>query len=1808
MNGFDTDLNYDLHRNVQDSQTSTVADMIGGTVATITDIGASLWNSLPGTPEVDTADLLGRISNNALRVYEENPDTIKTASFIGGMFVPMGLAVKGVNAMRNGSKAVNWFTNAGREADLAKVSEMFANAQGSTAEFRALQRGIFAKTAVNQAVDAVAAEVAMVGLMHSHTYMEDYMQDLGKNFAISAMLGGTLGAGIGAISDRFVLKGIAGKVSEDVFNKTLGEEVLRGVVPGMTTATQLQSHEINILNLDNILKARTALGKDATNDLMYQVAEQAKLATRSQQAKLFESFISDDIKALPTEQRDQIMRMVIDKPEMFGVENMKLLTEKELTSNKLIKPPKFDLEDKPSLVATQSAKGPIPPKNKDAVYFPELNLYGVKSDAVHFAGASALGKSSEKLAKELPRNYGRVPDLDSSIELAAKSSAHIEGEYIAAMKLVDSMSLKDIAAIHVSETHGPLLNAIVMRMLKDPQAAALRIKTSDRSPVYGAVLEKRTQELISEGKIAATGPDASYQAAVDKFAGGTRIDQFRPTTGAEARAMLSGWIGGGGVADMRKAAVDYFGSKTGGFGGVGASRKEARIFGEIYESKESVALRAEFQKVADADGNVYLYRGVKTDDIKGHAPLESYTTHVSKAEQFGSRKRHGTGGVKLYKVHVDDIVAGFSDIGGGANTAEIVVRAGARPVEATLDAQGNAIFKAAQGNGQIIKTTIETITTKAVDQAVTKSGLQELSKMLVAQKQDAIDTLLANGIPFASIAKKTNTDINVVKSYATFLKPAGEGLESLIPPNVSVSSALNTIKTMDDVEKVLAPTNQPLVLSGNLRKNKLYTENHIALNNRTMTSLNKEFIAATLAAGRTGATNELFNVLFHPEGLGTGLDVVAARIGAMNNELGGSGFFNSFDFLTRNMGEVGPVVSAFGKKVQQISNNMIKSVTTPIVDAMSAVRKDAGAMVEYSTFFNINSTLKGWRGFTAEGKLVQKVERDVLDPVTNETKKQIVLEPVHYQGKEYVVTSESVKKLIMEQQAQSAELKRLSDTLNRIKGTAPISDIGLWIPSFNPVNKFIAYVHDRANDTTKLLHARTAAEYDNVVNTYKKHLKETGQSENIEVVTKNEQKNWNILNGRLDPIHMERADISMQKTGSSSAAIIKPDIALFGEIAGGYEHYITAQVRNLTDLSISEITDPLRKISDFNQRHISGQPLTEVKRASVAPKDVAAMMRNALLGGSNLGEYAGWQSTNKTFETGIQMASNAVADLWDATVRPLTRTFFGGKKEIDIASVKKIDFKKFSDELDARGISYPWKAFDEEAQKWARMNEDTAKGMGFFNLERNPDTTKRIVYASNALAATMALRFGELAQPLVNMLSMPILTGLAIAQKMPETFMGVQKGTANVSGVQVMYEGVRAMHSPHFAALNKRWQREGYFSPMVSEASDIIRATRSFDKGAIAAVENALDSNIVSVMSKPADYAESMTRKAAMNTGAVLAKRLYPELDDTGVTIFARDFMDKAIGNFHASQRPVMFQGTLGVALGLFQTYTLTLGQSVYRHLELKNYKALGKASLTQATIFGGSSLPGFDQVSQAIGDHFSDDNVDLTTGTYRAVGDKMADFVLYGLPSNLPGISPALSSRGDVQPRLPVINPPVAYNFVAQTVGVMGQLKAGLDADFPDKGRALAQAMSLQNMSRPVARLSELASGYSITGRGNTVQTPEEVWTFTGIAARLMSTRPLEEQKLRDADHLNHFYGALDRDNREAFTKELRTSIRNGSLTEEKIAKLSDSYLRHGGTPAGWRSAYSTAVGKTETAGKEVFVEKLKPNNPLNYMIDNLD
>lgn len=1560
MSDFDTDFNLTYHTAKQDSTTDLVSTITGGATATIVDAGLSLWNSLPGTDEIETKDVLGRISNNALQVFNENQDTIETASFIAGSFVPAGLAFKGLNLLRNGSKAVNWFTAAGKADDTARVAKLFADAGKGTSEYRKAVRSLYTKTAVNQAIDAAAAEFAVLGMLNESPLVEDYMKDPVQNFGISVALGGVLGAGIGVAADHFAVRSLTGKMEEAALTSI--RDHIGKSVPDATNAVALQVAAKNVSFLDEIVAQGKAAGKTAENDLTVSLASKEREIYQREVNVLFDKVVDPTLlKNLDDAGITQLKSLLTEKTDLIGVEKVSAIRAADAVSEKVIKgSAKSLLEETPVIGRVTSAVGPVKPI-REAVYFPEHGLYGTADDIKHYAGASALGSSEKELVSSLGKTFGKVAEPDTLLELQVKSAPQIQGSYIAKILKVDGFSKREFEEFKIAATDNAGLQAAIAKMAVEPEYASLGVK------IQGETL---------------------------------------------------------------------FGS-------------------ERYTLSEAVAQ-------------------VRANTVK------------------------------------------------------------------------------------------------------------------------EIDSLVVTGVPVESIAIKTNTPKEVVQEYLLT-----KNLDSAIVSYEARTgkSGLNAIQTVEDARAALAPSKAPLLLTGNPRKNS-YAEAFANNNNKMMRDMNSEITAATLYKSTNSFVHQLADLIYVPtaEGGNRGmLDMLYERLGRANNQLSGNFFFQDASFAMRNMEDLGPVVSYLGKGIQKISNEAIKAVNTPITAAMVKVSQNAAEVVEFNTFKEINAGLKGWRT-VKEGKIWQR-KVDDKGRILYDDAGNAVLEPVMFQGKEYQIVSPNVLASIDEMQKQASKLLDLTNTARRIQGMPDVQDIGLWVPSFNPVNKFIAYVHDSATDKTSIIWANTKEEYNTLVRNYRTSLATSGKDKTIQVYEKGvEQENWSKLNGRLDVMRMEVADSSMLKKGSSGLAVVRSDTQVFTEIEQGYEHYINSQMRNLADLAMHDITHELNTMSALNKYGFESQPLTGVKKIVQRPKDAAANVRNLLLGESNLGEYTGWKDMNQSFETALSFASNTVSKTWDSLTAPLRKNFIGGKKELTTESMQKMDYEKFSKELEAKGIVNPWANFDAEA----------AKMFGFSKLQDVPDTSKRIVYASNALAATMALKVGELAQPLVNIMSLPILTSLAGANKMPAHFMGASKGTAKVNAAQVIMEGARAVNDPTFAALGKRWEELGYFTPMVSEANDTLKLSRSFDKGAVQNIEKALDSKFVQIMSKPADWSESFVRRQTMYTGAALAKRLYPELDDVGVTIFARDFMDKAVGNFHASQRPVFFQGTLGVALGLFQTYSLTLGQAIYRQLELKNYKALGTAALLQSTLFGAGSMPGFNAVSQLIGDKFSDSNVDLTTGTYRALGDDVAEMVLYGLPS-MAGIG--THTRGDANFRIPGLTGDnvVALNFAQQAATAVSSVARSF-GEGSNAGQAFLEALSLQSMNRPLARGAELASGYSITRAGNTVQTPEEVWTTTGIAARILGTRPIAETKLREADHLNRYYGAIDKENRQEVIKGIRTAIRNENFQEADLAILAEEYFRNNGTPSGWRSAVNTAIAKTEVSGKEIFVDKLKPNNPLNYMIDKLD
>ena len=173
------------------------------------------------------------------------------------------------------------------------------------------------------------------------------------------------------------------------------------------------------------------------------------------------------------------------------------------------------------------------------------------------------------------------------------------------------------------------------------------------------------------------------------------------------------------------------------------------------------------------------------------------------------------------------------------------------------------------------------------------------------------------------------------------------------------------------------------------------------------------------------------------------------------------------------------------------------------------------------------------------------------------------------------------------------------------------------------------------------------------------------------------------------------------------------------------------------------------------------------------------------------------------------------------------------------------------------------------------------------------------------------------------------------------------------------------------------------------------------------------------------------------------------------------------------------------------------------------------------------------------------------------------------------------------------------AYN--ATSAAINGLIKQpGLEG----KLQAMGEALSLQTLSRPLARTAEIVTGESVTSKGQTVATSDDVWTFNGITSRLLSVRPMEEQKTRQALHLNSFYGAADYENRQKAVGKLRTAIRAGNMDDDLIDTVATDYIKAGGKNNGWNAVMNEIMTRTEEGTSYDLMRKLEPDSPLRLML----
>lgn len=1321
-------------------------------------------------------------------------------------------------------------------------------------------------------------------------------------------------------------------------------------------------------------------------------------------------------------------------------------------------------------------------------------------------------------------------------------SAHVDARYLNEMKRWETVKPEDMRRIGINPEDLPRMQAARAWLAKqNPEVQRLvRFNVTRAEATF-----EEAQRFIQSGN---AGVKPTYVDDVKRLVETKGMD-YVGRVSPELSEAITGWVHGTAGVSIRewigrlRAGMDAF--MRGTVTKEGAKYKE--LARELWE--KGAPFRAEMRKLADPEGYVYLYRTLR-GAAKGSTSIESFTIKRGLSSIPGDQK--------LYRVHTDDIIGNLGpgkitqDAGGGFGEYEILVGSASRETQQSLNIPVHEAPTAVN------------LPVKAGEK--NQYTAEQLVQHFNNEVQRQVAAMMAKGdFSIHEIAARMNMTPDAVQMVAMGAKV------DEIPNAFRVAS-------VQDIETALNPNHRMLALRGN----KYAVEPSTLLGNldtRSMDVAHQQAVEWLTEGSKSSIAKDLIHI-FSPLDDAVGrkeiqmwLAQLKQNLGQINNQLIGSPMFQTLDNALRNVKD-GALITHIGKQVQEVMDKKIKELLEPLSLRFKQMANNSAAQVEFTAAYNKLMSMQGWRdivvGDDGRAMIVQKR----IEKVKGKTVETLV--PVADDGKTYFITQPEVIDALQGTRVVSDEILKISNLMRSIRGHKPVTDLGFYLPPPNLVGKYFSYVIDNTGKQgTRVLVANTEEELRGLEAAYKTNF--ISKNPTLEIVSRAKQEEHNFINMyEAGELHYTIANNELKHGGSIAFAIPPADARFINGVMQGYEQQILANGRKFMELYLSDITGKLDMLSGYNQLFTKNQPLKFFDKGP-AP-DAAKVVKNGLLGINNLQTSTTWKTANDFFDSQVNRVSRGLDNI--------TKTFKGKEGSIE-------HFEALSAELASKGVTNPWRTYDEYIQ--------SVMGAG-------DPVSRRIVSAATGMMSTFQLRLADAAFALVNLISMPILTHGALMEGLPATTL--PNGSKIKFPLRIMSDAMRHMNSPRGKALSLEWEKQGLINQVVREYVDRLGAVHGayIGKDATAkgleAVNTFQNSKAVTWFTKPADAVESLTRNMAMHTGYLMAKHAYPGISDAAATIHAAAVADRIIGNYYSFQRPVLFQGTMGSAISLYQTYMLTFAQHVYRQLEKGQFAALSGTMLAQAGIFGMSSLPGYGLLSEFIGKHMSNDNYDLVSGTYRALDDPIAEIVLYGLPSSI--TQSALYTRGDITPRIPTPDNLAIINTAVGTYNALGKLFNGLvnQPGVEGKLQAMLEALSLQTISRPIARMAEVAAGESITTKGQTVATSDEVWTFNGVFSRMLSVRPLEEQALRYANHLNSFYGAADYEARQKAVNKIRTAVRAGDLQDDLIDNVAAEYLRHGGSANGWNSVVNEVFVRTEDGLAPHLLHKLEPTSPLRRMI----
>lgn len=364
-------------------------------------------------------------------------------------------------------------------------------------------------------------------------------------------------------------------------------------------------------------------------------------------------------------------------------------------------------------------------------------------------------------------------------------------------------------------------------------------------------------------------------------------------------------------------------------------------------------------------------------------------------------------------------------------------------------------------------------------------------------------------------------------------------------------------------------------------------------------------------------------------------------------------------------------------------------------------------------------------------------------------------------------------------------------------------------------------------------------------------------------------------------------------------------------------------------------------------------------------------------------------------------------------------------------------------------------------------------------------------------------------------------------------------------------------------------------------------------------------------------YAEELNRFIAADsmrqiTDIGVSKGLISENEAKS---YINTFVNRTQGNILASQRPLMFQGAVGQAVGLFQSYQFNMMQQLFRHVGEGASKDAAMLLGLQGTMYGMNGLPGFNYLNTHIVGTMSGNpqHTDGYTATYGIAGKSVGDLLLYGLPSNL--LRANLYTRGDINPRQVSIIPvnPVDVPFVNATMKVFDNARSTLQT-IQNGGavwETILQGIEHNGLSRPLAGIAQVAQ--AATHQGNVFSTTSKGVIGGGndflsiaTAARLAGGKPLDESIASDATFRITAYQAADRAKMQALNKAVRTTVIAGDhASPEQIEKFAGQYAEIGGRQSNFNKYMIAQIKGANTSKANQIMDALK--NPYSQKMQQI-